>query len=304
MNIEIEYKDNNGLITNRNYYISKLGLIKHMAISGQRYGSNSYKILKAIGMYFQYHYYLDSQSLQNDKFSLPPDVLYDPTEKGQFSNIIGKAIADFLSKKIDNSIHTTNYEAAMKINGLAIIGSRPDLLAFANNSTFAIEAKGYSRRSVSNNDMNQYKQQSQNGSIPVNFTVASVSYNLYNKVKCKYHDPDQSNHKLDTELFTQLTKNYYSSFLDFIEFEDCKQIKYNNEYFYEVNILSNIFNVESTLFKNKLFNYNIKLILPINIKKYAKAGLEIDIKPFIFENTETLYIDTDRIGLKLGENRI
>jgi hypothetical protein len=75
--------------------------------------------------------------------------LSDPTEKGQFSNLVGKAIADFLSKRIDHSLFTVNYEAAMRLKdiSLSISGKqirRPDLPAFVPNATFAIEAKGFS----------------------------------------------------------------------------------------------------------------------------------------------------------------
>ena len=126
MEIAVEYLDKHGKILNKNYSISKIGLVKHMAIAGQKYAPKIHKILKTIGMFFQFSYYMQSNSLKNDKFSLPPNHLYDPTEKGQFSNIVGKAIADFLAKKIDNAIHTVNYEAAMKMKGIPNTGSRPD----------------------------------------------------------------------------------------------------------------------------------------------------------------------------------
>jgi len=301
LNIEVEYQDIHGVLSHRNYNISKLGLVKHMAIAGQRHAPSSHKILKTIGMFFQFGYYLQSNSLKNDKFSLPPNYLYDPTEKGQFSNIAGKAIADFLAKKIDNAIHTVNYEAAMKMKGMPITGSRPDLLAFTNKSTFAIEAKGYSRSSV--NNMVDHKIQSTTGGIPVNFTVASVSYNLYHKVKCKYYDPYNDNIKFDNELFAKVTKKYYSGFIDFLEFGNYKEVKHNNEEFYEVDLFSPYFmNMhQDVFFRNFMYDvlhYQLKIILPKNIEEYAKEGLNTNIEPFLYDGDKRIYIDNDRIGLK------
>lgn len=91
----------------------------------------------------------------NNRFSIPYTGIKDLTEKNHFSNIVGKAIADFLSKKIDNSLYTVNYEAAMSLCGHSLLGMRPDLLAFNHDEKFAIEAKGFSRSNISNNDMTQ-----------------------------------------------------------------------------------------------------------------------------------------------------
>lgn len=275
-----------------------------MAIAGQRYAPNSHKILKTMGMLFQFSYFLQSSSLRNDKFSLPPHNLYDPTEQGQFSNIAGKAIADFLAKKIDNALYTVNYEAAMKMGNMPIAGSRPDLLAFTNNATFAIEAKGYSKNS--SGCMSKHKSQSQSGGIPVNFTVASVSYGLYNKIKCNYHDPYNDNIKFDDELFANLTKKYYSGMIDFLNFGDYKEIKFQKEEFYEINLFSPYF---TDMYSNDFFKYHMfdlfnqnqpKIILPKNIEEYAKNGLNSDTEPFLFDNNKQTYIDNDRIGLKYG----
>jgi hypothetical protein len=301
LKIAVEYLDKHGNISNKNYSISKIGLVKHMAIAGQRHAPSSHKILKTIGMFFQFGYFLQSSSLKNDKFSLPPNNLYDPTEKGQFSNIAGKAIADFLAKKIDNAIHTVNYEAAMKMLGMSITGSRPDLLAFTNNSTFAIEAKGFSRSSV--NNMTEHKRQSQTGGIPVNFTVASVSYNLYNQLKCKYHDPYNDNILFNKELFVESTKKYYSGFIDFLEFGNYKEVKHKDEEFYEVDLLSPYFmdmhhDVFFRHFVYDVLHHQPKIILPKNIEKYAKEGLNTDIEPFLYDGNKRIYIDNDRIGLK------
>jgi hypothetical protein len=305
LNIEVEYQDIHGVLSHRNYNISKLGLVKHMAIAGQRYAPSSHKILKTIGMFFQFSYFLQTNSLQRDKFSLPPNNIYDPTEKGQFSNIAGKAIADFLAKKIDNSLHTVNYESAMKMASIPISVSRPDLLAFTNNSIFAIEAKGFSKKNVSHSEMLKHKIQSQTGGIPVNYTVASVSYNLYDSVKCKYHDPLNSQIPFDNELLAKTTKKYYSGFMDFLEFGNYKEIIYKKEKFYEIDLLSSKFFdmlnndfIEYSM-KKLLNSKSFKLILPKEVDTYAKNGLTDKTEPFLFDSSNETYIDNDRIGLQL-----
>ena len=290
-------------MSNKTYSIPKLGLIKHMAIAGQRYAPTPKKIFKTLGMFLQYSYFLESNALSKDKFSLPPYKIYDPTEKAHFSNIAGKGIADFLAKKIDKALHTVNYEAAMRIKKMPIVGSRPDLLAFTNTETFAIEAKGYATKYVKN--MSEHKNQSQAGAISVNFTVASVSYNLYDKVKCKYHDPYNANIPFDEELLSEITKKYYSGIIDFLDYADYQEVKYQNENFYEIDILSSYFINE---YNDKTFRYffhdllhhnHLKLILPKNIEVYSKEGLNSHTEPLLYDGNEEIYIDNDRIGLKI-----
>jgi hypothetical protein len=195
----------------------------------------------------------------------------------------------------------------MKIKKIPITGSRPDLLVFKNNETFSIEAKGYSRNSVSHMNMTKHKSQSQAGAIeiPVNFTVASVSYNLYDKVKCKYHDPYNPDIPFDEELLSETTKKYYSGIKDFLEFSNYKEVKHKNESFYEIDILSSYF---FNKYDDKFFRYffhdllhhnQLKLILPKNIEAYSKEGLNSRTEPFLYDSNEEIYIDNDRIGLKI-----
>jgi len=315
MNIEVEHKDQNGNITNQTYFISRLAFIKHMAVAGMKYAPLPTKIMKIIGMFFQYNFYFQRSSFYNNKFSVPPNKIYDPTEKGQFSNLVGKAIADFLAKRIDNAIYTVNYEAAMKMKNMPIIGNRPDLLAFKNNETFAIEAKGYSG---SAGNMDKHKQQSRTGGIPVNFTVASVSYNLYERVKCNYYDPYNENIRFDAELFKNLTRKYYAGFLKFLDYGDYKENTYKNEGFYEIDLFYPLFWDKYFFDRNQiiycwkeLFCYlRPKLIIPAKIRDFAKNGLTSEIKPFLFdykdvnskESERRIYIDNDRIGLKIERN--
>lgn len=315
MNINVEYKDKAGIITNQTHRLTRLAFAKHLAVAGQGYAPRPQKLIRTIAMFFHYGYYMQRQAFNNNRFSEPPLLLSDPTEKGQFSNLAGKAIADFLSKRIDKSIHTVNYEAAMRIHRppfpLSVNGRqvrRPDLLAYTTSSRFAIEAKGFSG---SSGNMNDHKSQSQTGGIKVDFTVASVSYNLYNKVKCNYHDPFNENVPFDNELLRVLTKNYYSGLSEFLNknYFNFRQVEFQGEKFYEVELSHKLF---KKLFPNEfpfrgwwsyeiLDYYRPRLVLPIAIGEYAENGITSEFQPFIFENKEDkyTYIDNDRIGLRI-----
>lgn len=316
MNIAVEYIDTNGAISNQIHRLTRLAFAKHLAIAGQGYAPRPQKLIRTLAMFFHYISYVQRQAFDVDRFSEPPIQLSDPTEKGQFSNLAGKAIADFLSKRIDQSIYTVNYEAAMRIHNppipLFVIGrqvSRPDLLAYTSNSRFAIEAKGFSGGC---GNMNNHKTQSQKGGIIVNFTVASVSYDLYNQVKCKYHDPFNDNVPYDNELQQQLTKQYYSGLSEFLneKYFNFQVTEIKGEKFYEIELsyrtLEKLFPDEFPFRHFWHFEileyYSPRIILPFAIKDYAEYGITNEVKPFIFETSEqdnNTYIDNDRVGLRI-----
>lgn len=309
MNISVEYKDTAGIITNQTHRLTRLAFAKHLAIAGQGYAPRLHKLLKTIAMLFHYRYYLQSQAFNNDHFSLPPIELSDPTEKGQFSNLAGKAIADFLSKRIDQSLFTVNYEAEMRLRNMPLNVGRPDLIAYKRNSIFALEAKGYS---AGHGNMTTHKNQSLTGGIPVNFTIACVSYDLYNNVKCKYHDPFNSNIPYDNEMLSLLTRNYYSGLLEFLnqKYFEYQEFEFQGEKFYEVEIayrsFEKLFPDQFELrhfWRFEIFEFfRPRLILPRNIREHAENGITNETRPFIVETKEqdeTLYIDNDRVGLRV-----
>jgi len=309
MNISVEYKDRTETISNRSYTLTILAFAKHLAIAGQRYAPVPQKLMRTIAMFLHYSFYLQRQDFYNDRFSVPPPQLYDPTEKGQFSNLAGKAIADFLSKRIDGSLYTVNYEAAMMmLPDMPLNVKRPDLIAYTQNSMFAIEAKGYSRGC---GNMTTHKNQSTTGGIPVNFTVACVSHNLYNQVKCKYHDPYNDNVPYDFKVLKKLTRNYYSGLAEFLneEYFKYQKIEENGESFYAIELsfrkFEKIFMDEFPFPPFHFFElfdfYRPQIILPFNIKELAKKGISNDTKPFEFEisKQDNIYIDNDRVGLRI-----
>ena len=284
MNISVEYKDTAGVISNQIHKLSRLAFTKHLAIAGQGYAPGPRKLFRALGMFLHYSYYLQVPEFNNDRLSEPPEGLSDPTEKGQFSNLAGKAIADFLSKRIDQSLYTVNYEAAMRLQRMPLsLGgkqvSRPDLLAFAPKAMFAIEAKGFSGGC---GNMTEHKDQSMEGGIPVNYTIASVAYDLYRKIKCKYHDPFNDNVQFNNQLLSGLTRNYYKSLSGFLDQKlfSYREVTFQSEQFYEVELLDRNFEKMfrgrfpfSHFLYDEIFDfYRPRLILPKNIRAYAEAG--------------------------------
>lgn len=316
MNLSVEYKDTAGVLSNQTHTLSRLAFAKHLAISGQGYALHPRKLMRTLGMFLHYSYYMRTGPFNRDRFSEPPIGLSDPTEKGQFSNLAGKAIADFLSKRINRSLYTVNYEAAMRLRGmpLSIAGKqvkRPDLLAFAPNATFAIEAKGFSG---GYGNMTDHKDQSQKGGIPVNYSIASVSYNLYQQVKCKYHDPFNENIPFDNQLLSDLTRNYYtglSAFLDPKLFT-YEEINIQGERFYEVSLFDRSieklfrgsFPFDPFWYHDFFRFYRPRLILPRNIRAYAETGITNAVRPFLLEGSGqsgNIYIDNDRVGLRFDQ---
>ena len=305
MEIEVEYKDNNGLISRQIHKMSRLAFIKHFGFVGQGYSKNYEKILRSLAMLLHYLYYTKQTDFDKGKFSEPPEIFSDPTEKGQFSTHAGKAIADFLSKRINQSIYTVNYEAAMRKKNIPIIGRRPDLLAFTIDAQFAIEAKGYTG---SHGDMNKHKEQSKTGGIPVNYSIACVSYNMYSKVKVKYYDPSNENVEYDYKLLNDLTKEYYKSFIDLLDIKEFEHnaININGEKFTELQMSRKYLEIIlNEYIYHSYWGLNIEklsIILPHQLEMFAENGISKDIKPFFFyhkSENDNIYIDNDRIGLKL-----
>lgn len=315
MKIEVEYIDLSKKKFNNIYNISLLAFIKHMAIAGQGYSPKPYKLMRTLGMFVHYNLYTRNFSAKSNKFSEPPIILSDPTEKGHFSNLAGRAIADYLSKRIHKSKLTVTYEAAMKIIDKPYTGPRPDLIAFNKSKCFTIEAKGYSK--LGPGDMNAHKIQAGSGSpkITVNFSVASVAYGLYESIKVKYHDPINDDEPFNVELLAQLSREYYSGLLHFLNNDPSyREVEFEGKYFYEVDIipidiirmakLDAILHPQASILSIPGFR-NLKLILPKNIRELAKNGLILNQE----ENNYTsesdndyidrtdVYIDNDGVGL-------
>lgn len=100
MNIAVEYKNNAGNISNCSYALTRLAFVKHMAIAGQRYAPTPQKLIRTIAMFFYYSFYLQRQDFYNNKFSVPPTKLYDPTEKVNFQISLEKQLLIFYQNEL------------------------------------------------------------------------------------------------------------------------------------------------------------------------------------------------------------
>lgn len=308
MKLEVEHLDRQQIIHQRNILMNRLAFAKHFAIAGQHYEPHISKVLRTLGVFLMYSNYLNRDSFCNkNRFSEPPIEFSDPTIKAQFSNLAGRAIADFLSKRIDGCCYTVNYEAEMRIKKLKIKGPRADLIGFTSNQEkISIEAKGFCKSSISATEMATYKQQSGEGGLMFNYSIACVSYNLYNKVQCKYHDPEGVNIKFDNELFRNLTKNYYAGLYSFI-YPNVRTKEFGSEEFFIVN-LGHLFDYYKILFRNEYllrfreYLSQYALIFPSNIEALADRGLNEPFSPFLLNaDEENWYIDNDRVGIMKEE---
>ena len=235
------------------------------------------------------------------------DPFGDPTAKGQFSNLAGKAIADFLSKRIDGAVFTVNYEWAMRKRGLRVGGSRPDLLALLKRGgRIAIEAKGYTGGP---RNMQQHQIQAKSGPLPVRFAVASVAYNLYTQIKVNNWDPERKDAEGEgPELWKYLSKEYYSGLFTLLAsgiWEVVGKEEFKSEGFYVLRprwrAAEHLW--ESWRYWAECWEWPLReayLLFPERIEEFAYEGLPLDIEPFMFEGKEHLYIDNDRVGILLA----
>jgi hypothetical protein len=142
---------------------------------------------------------------------------YDPTEIGQFSNIVGRGIADYLGRNLSGAIQAHAYEDALKVRKIPYSGPRPDLYCDTGTQQFSMEAKGLSAGTVSANAMTGHKAQAKAGPLPVHFAIASVSYNLYRTPSCKYFDPVADRADYDGSLAVILARLKYISLLSIVD---------------------------------------------------------------------------------------
>lgn len=332
MKISVSYKEREDACpVAREYELSRLAFVTHLAKAGRgkislwKESSSCLKSLRrAIGMFLHYYDFIQRDDFNNNnRFSLPHKDFLDPTEQGQFSNVAGLAIADFLSKRIDNASYTEIYEVAVRTGNKGKLNKekRPDLIAFApqDNKMVAIEAKGYAKSKCADKDMPNAKQQAQSGLVTVNSCVACVSYNIYKKIECNYWDPTNRSVRFDDELFKILTRQYYKGLAEFLDekyfyhkFKD-----YGGEKFLEIGIkpetTGRIFQLLQ-YYKNcqyeVLEKYQPRLIIPADVKEFAEKGLPENFKPFDMKSVKTdagdeIYIDNDYVGLKIthSENK-
>lgn len=281
MNINVSHLDAQGQLTQKAESLSHLAFAKHLAFSGVGLHRHPIHYLRF------YSYYLEVFQFWSDnpnRFSLPAPFNHDPTEKNMLSNRIGKALADFLAKKYYSARFTHCYEDAMVRFGHQIKGKRPDLYCDNLREQFAIESKGFSAASISQAEMSKHKSQSQQGPIPVNFSIASVSFDLYRSPKVKFYDPINKDTEYHKDQNQQLRSLYYQSVLELIGFSRGSQERSQFDDFYSFRLFPPFL--------------DLKLLVHRSILKREWGSDEwlYSIEKN-YDREEETYIDLDGIGL-------
>ena len=190
MKFTATHTDAHGVTHVHSITITLARFIKHFVLAGAGFTPSAILLTRGIGALAWYWDFVEPVASGQDYFGEPVPVLRDPTLKAHFSNLTGRAFADFMGRHIANSWVTLSYEGVLEQNGLPIVGPRPDLLAVNPLSVVALEAKGYSKKSVSNAEMAVHKHQASQGRLNRHAWAASVTYGLYDKLKVKYLDPE------------------------------------------------------------------------------------------------------------------
>lgn len=281
MKYELIHQDAAGKITTSVDHISFLAFVKHATFAGIKSRFFPRLPFRYSSLFFEFI----SSFFWSDHFDLLPELVNDPTETAYVSNRIGRAFADFFSKKLYGAKFTHSYECAMELQGHPIKGERPDFYCDALSMQFAVEAKGYSAQSVSDAAMQKHKLQSQTGPLPVNFSVASVAYNLYRYPKIKFYDPEVDNVPYDKSLNSKLRSLYFDSALTFIErISDSRTQSEFSDYF-AYNIPVSFMAVRQILVHKA-----------ISERSWGNVEWLASIEQRSGENDE-FYIDVDGIGL-------
>lgn len=214
MQYRVEHLKADGSLVQLSGDISYLAFCKHMMFAGL--GPDHFRKIafRFVSIYFDWLQYWNNNG---NCFSVPTPFNNDPTEINYISNRIGRAFADYFSKKLYGARYTHAYEDAMVRRGHPLKGKRPDFYCDTLTEQFAVEAKGKTTKFISPVQMRKVKSQANEGPLNVNFTVASVAYDLYSAPKIKFHDPVNGEFPYDAALNMQLRSLYYSYILELID---------------------------------------------------------------------------------------
>lgn len=286
MKYELTHQDSKGKIKTTSAEISFLAFVKHATFAGINRPSFPGLPFRYASIFFDFM----PSFFGRNHFSPLSELAKDPTETAYMSNRIGRAFADYFSKKIYDAKFTHSYECAMALKGYKIIGERPDFYCDTLRQQFAVEAKGYSAQSVSETAMIKHKVQSETGPLSTHFTVASVAYNLYKNPRIKFYDPEGDDVLYESQLNARLRYFYYRDALRFISFISDSRTQSDLHDYYAYNI--------------SLPNIPVKQIL-VNkgILEQAFENIEwLDSINNTGEENGNYYIDVDGIGLSYNNS--
>ena len=294
MDIEVDYLDRTGASSTVRINMSLPCFLKHAALAGRaNHLSFAAAVTRSLGILMANHEYFSFKFPKGwIGFSPLPPYIFDPTELGDFSTIAGRAVGDYLAKKLLRANLSHSYEAVMHMLGYQMKGPRPDLYCVTANEQFALEAKGYTKSSCGPSAMAVRKAQACSGPVPVQFAFASVTYNLHGAVKCKFHDPVIPDSDFNPRLNAALAFNYYESlYQQMTALGQPEKVTFNfREYVaYELDL--------------RYFSYyprRIRLLLPRDVERQLSAAQYLEFRHEQYDSEqESVYIDSDGVGVQV-----
>ena len=221
--------------------------------------------------------------------------IYDPDEISMMSRLVGRSVADIYAKSHYGGTFTICYEHCCKWAGLSPFGKRPDFLSvdWGAMQVFSVEAKGFSKSSVSAAEFAAHKLQSTSSDpfFGAAYGVASITYDIYSSLKVRIEDPRTDQPQADPDLIRQLIESYYREIAlrlqSFIVSGDLLQespASSDSHLFFDIGALI-----------NPLHPAPIFLFIP---KSTPSQGVE---QPAVIDS-ETLYVDRDGIGVWAAPN--
>ena len=288
MNLEVDYIDQRNRRSNVSVKITYLQFLKSFVVAGQGRMPTVATWKEMFGSNITYGKYLRTRFFRDFSFKTAAGDRFDPTAQGDFSTLVGKAFADILAKRLGGATITFGYEAALKQAGLNLIGRKPDMLCTSPTSTFTLESKGFAVASVSDNEMKQHKAQARSGQIRGDFHVACVSYNLYDKPKCKYHDPESTGNKASSDLIRDLVRSYYEGWNSFLRMPmtEISKINIAGRFFY---LISQTFTKVREYLEPHHILFDVSVLEDGMNGVVPATGLTL--------NSGYFFIDTDGVGL-------
>lgn len=210
MDIDVNLVDSKGKKHSFAEKVSKLKFLKHASFAGL--GPNFAwipTIFHSVGLAFHF----------GSKFSLQSDhiertwPIKDPDDLREMSRLTGRAIGDIFAKSHFGAQYTLCYEHALFTNGIVAAGKSPDFycIDLSGAKAFTVEAKGFSQRTLGPKQFAGHKAQSAASQLPIHYSVASVTHNIYNKVIARVEDPEYENLPLNPSFSRALIDSYFNT---------------------------------------------------------------------------------------------
>lgn len=282
MIVPVEHINGAGVVNNFVLGISLPVFLKHAALAGQGPGPTLFPTLtRGFGLLLYYQDYINvGPGLTLQGFHRP--TICDPTELGDFTTIAGKTFADILAKFVLGTPFTFTYEAALVALGFPLIGPRPDFFCISPAGQFSLESKGRQTVTAPAALLAEAKVQSATGAIPVPFSYAAVTFDLYGTTQCRFHDPVQRDAPDDLDLHLRLVNGYHGQIVREITGQGQPNVR-------------RIGDRDFLTYSFQLFGRRFQFLVDRGIQ-----GRQAMDQPYRRVNEEGVYVDLDGIGVAIG----